>query len=187
MIAILKIRLNESSITFIKQLPTVGWFADSAFSRFAHSSLSPIPHVKQQLLLRKNDHYFHQEWINRNCFQNGSRNNLTRTQRSLVFSFFSSSSLQPHSVRQVKYDQVQVLSFLFRRLILSRWCRESNLVFFTLTSALSALLENVASTIEDGIKVSFVFSSLFRRFIHTSKSKKIYLCIRPKFRFTQHI
>lgn len=83
----------------------------------------------------KNDHYFHQEWINRNCFQNGSRNNLTRTQRSLVFSFFP-PLLAAHSVRQVKYDHFQVLSFLFRRLILSRWCRESNLVFLTLTSAL---------------------------------------------------
>lgn len=71
----------------------------------------------------KNDHYFHQEWINRNCFQNGSRNNLTRTQRSLVFSFIppllaatfcTTSQIRPSPSAELSLSTIDTLTMMSR-------------------------------------------------------------------------
>lgn len=185
MITILKIRLNESSITFIKQLPTVGWFADSAFSRFAHSSLSLIPHVKQRLLLRKTTIIFTKNESIEIVFKMGHAT-ISLEPKDLSCSLFFLLFLQ-----HILYDKSNMTISKCWAFSFDDWYShddvESRISFFWLWPRLFCSSENVASTIEDGIKVSFVFSSLFRQFIHTSKSKKIYLCIRPKFRFTQHV
>lgn len=108
--------------------------------------------------------FSYQEWINRNCLQNRSRNNLIsqsfRISRSLFSTFYNGTS------------QIWPLpSQLYRAFSFVDWYSHDFESSLTLTS----LFWNVASTTTEELR--------FWRFIQSFR--RCYLCFRLKFRLTK--